>query len=108
LFEPANTRTLNQFRTAVSSMLNSMASNGQIADFRVNINQDQFVHNNAQSSDPGNNVKVNIDAFKPLGALFNRKQDAETELKTLRAVVFVRPVQSDVFVELETSVSAEE
>ena len=108
LFEPANTRTLNQFRTAISSMLNSMASNGQIADFRVNINQDQFVHNNAQSSDPGNNVKVNIDAFKPLGALFNRKQDAETELKTLRAVVFVRPVQSDVFVELETSVSSEE
>lgn len=108
LFEPASQSTLNQFRGAVTGMLNEKSSAGQIADFRVTIDPSEFVNLGNDSSNASNNIKVNIDAFKPLGALFNRKQGSETELKTLRAVVFVRPVQSDVFVELETSVSAED
>jgi hypothetical protein len=105
LFEPANAFTARQFQSDVQSLLASLVVNGAIEDYRVSIDQTSFVGSQRPIS---NNVQVNVGKFRPLGDLLNQQRNAETELKTIRASVFIQPIQSEEIIQLDIDESVED
>lgn len=105
LFEPANAFTARQFQSDVQSLLASLVVNGAIEDYRVSIDQTSFVGSQQPIS---NNVQVNVGKFRPLGDLLNQQRNAETELKTIRASVFIQPIQSEEIIQLDIDESVED
>ena len=105
LFEPANAFTARQFQSDVQSLLASLVVNGAIEDYRVSIDQTSFVGSQQPIS---NNVQVNVGKFRPLGDLLNQQRSAETELKTIRASVFIQPIQSEEIIQLDIDESVED
>jgi len=105
LFEVAKASTARQFEAAVNSFLNGLTAANVISDYRVSIDQTSFVGSQQPIS---NNVQVNVGKFRPLGDLLNQQRNAETELKTIRASVFVQPIQSEEIIQLDIDESVED
>ena len=71
-----------------------LKSGGKISSFKIEIAP--------QYTPPGTtNIQANIDRFKAFGNLLNRTQEYETEMKTIRGAVLIRPIASDEMIKID-------
>lgn len=93
------------YKKAIEGYVGSLLARGIIQEFRVELAPDPSLTNadlaNPATGDLVEAIKLNAEKFKPFGAALNRDGADETELKTIRASVFIRPNASDDFVEIE-------
>jgi len=100
LMEPARRGTKEKFLRKVRHYLQGLAGSGYIESFRVALPPTPAELLDAQI-DPKDNILINIENFKAFGQLRNRRGNSEQELKTIRANVFIVPLQSDEVIKFE-------
>jgi hypothetical protein len=94
LFAKNNSAVTEAFRGRIHEYLSGLKSGGKISSFKIEIAP--------QYTPPGTtNIQANIDRFKAFGNLLNRTQEYETEMKTIRGAVLIRPIASDEMIKID-------
>ncbi len=107
LFEQNPTRRRESFKRALDVYMAQLTTSGIIQEFRVTLERNPSL-TATQMADPRSGdlveaIKLNVAKFKPFGQSVGRDMSNETELKTIRASIFIRPNASDEFVQIEVN-----
>tara|TARA_R100000008_G_C3586443_1_gene172766 strand:+ start:376 stop:3720 length:3345 start_codon:yes stop_codon:yes gene_type:complete len=98
LFAKNNSAVIEVFRRRVHQYLSGLKGSGHIDSFEISILP-------TYRPPTTTNIQTNVDRFKPFGGLLNRSQDQETEAKTIRGAVMIRPVASDEMIKIDVDES---
>ena len=95
-------------------MLAGFVTSGAITEFRVDIADPNHRPPPVERGPADltvnamNEIKMNLDKFKPFGNLLNRQGSSLQELSTIRGSIFLKPAQSDEMVKLDIDETTEE
>ena len=98
--QPARQSTKERFLRKVRGYLSKLAANGRIESFKVEF-PPSYVKKWNDQLDAKDNILINIENFKTFGQLRSRRGSPEQELMTIRANVFIIPLQSDEIIKFE-------